>query len=49
VHLSDITSREDWRRVSVIEDVVDHRVIGKGPDVYHEALVFLTHGQKDSS
>ena len=49
VHLSDITSREDWRRVSVIEDVVDHRVIGKGPDGYHEALVFLTHGQKDSS
>ena len=49
VHLSDITSREDWRRVSVIEDVVEHRVIGKGPDGYHEALVFLTHGQKDSS
>ena len=49
VHLSDVTSREDWRRVSVIEDVVDHRVIGKGPDGYHEALVFLTHGQKDSS
>ena len=41
VHLSDITAREEWRRVSVIEDVVDHRVIGKGPDGYHEALVFL--------
>jgi len=49
VHLSDITSREDWRRVSVIEDVVDHRVIGKGPDGYHEALVFLTHGQRGTS
>jgi 3-dehydroquinate dehydratase II len=49
VHLSDITSREEWRRVSVIEDVVDHRVIGKGPDGYHEALVFLTHGKADTS
>ncbi len=46
VHLSDITSREEWRRVSVIEDVVDHRVIGKGPDGYQEALVFLARKGK---
>jgi 3-dehydroquinate dehydratase-2 len=43
VHLSDIEKREEWRRVSVIADVVTHRVIGKGPEGYHEALVFLTH------
>jgi 3-dehydroquinate dehydratase II len=49
VHLSDINTREEWRRVSVIEDVVDHRVIGKGPEGYHEALVFLTHKEKDTS
>jgi 3-dehydroquinate dehydratase-2 len=49
VHLSDITKREPWRRVSVIEDVVDHRVIGKGPDGYREALVFLTHKESDGS
>jgi hypothetical protein len=30
----------------VIEDVVDHRVIGKGPDGYQEALVFLAHKGK---
>lgn len=41
VHLSDITKREKWRRVSVIEDVVDHRVVGKGPDGYREALEYL--------
>ena len=41
VHLSDITKREEWRRRSVIEDVVDHRVIGKGPDGYREALEYL--------
>lgn len=41
VHLSDIESREEWRRHSVIEDVVTKRVIGKGPEGYHEALQFL--------
>lgn len=46
VHLSDIRAREEWRRFSVIEDVVDHRVIGKGPDGYQEALVFLAHKGK---
>jgi 3-dehydroquinate dehydratase II len=43
VHLSDIERREEWRRVSVIADVVTERVIGKGPDGYREALVFLAH------
>jgi 3-dehydroquinate dehydratase II len=41
VHLSDITKREKWRRHSVIEDVVESRVIGKGPDGYREALQYL--------
>ena len=49
VHLSNIREREEWRRVSVIEDVVDHRVIGKGPDGYQEALVFLAHKGKKKS
>jgi 3-dehydroquinate dehydratase-2 len=49
VHLSDIRAREEWRRVSVIEDVVDHRVIGKGPDGYQEALVFLAQKGKSKS
>ena len=31
VHLSNIEEREEWRRQSVIADVVDHRIIGKGP------------------
>jgi 3-dehydroquinate dehydratase-2 len=49
VHLSDNEKREDWRRVSVIADVVTKRVIGKGPDGYREALVFLTHKGNDAS
>jgi 3-dehydroquinate dehydratase-2 len=41
VHLSNIHEREEWRHVSVISDLVAHRVIGKGPDGYREALEFL--------
>ena len=41
VHLSDITKREEWRRRSVIEDVVATRILGKGPEGYREALVYL--------
>jgi 3-dehydroquinate dehydratase-2 len=41
VHLSDIEHREEWRRTSVISDLTSHRVIGKGPDGYREALEFL--------
>ena len=38
VHLSDVESREDWRRVSVIRDVVIGHVSGRGPDGYRDAL-----------
>jgi 3-dehydroquinate dehydratase-2 len=44
VHLSDITKREEWRRRSVLEDVVSARVIGKGPEGYREALAYLAEG-----
>jgi 3-dehydroquinate dehydratase-2 len=47
VHLSDIEKREEWRRVSVIADVVTERVIGKGPEGYREALVFLAHKREN--
>jgi 3-dehydroquinate dehydratase-2 len=46
VHLSNIMEREEWRRHSVIEDLVARRVIGKGPDGYREALMFLA-GKED--
>ncbi len=41
VHLSDITKREEWRRVSVLAEVCSHRVMGKGPAGYIEALEWL--------
>ena len=50
VHLSDIEKREEWRRHSVIADVVATRILGKGPDGYREALENLAkgvHGRSD--
>jgi len=41
VHLSDIESREEWRRFSVVSELASHRVIGKGPDGYRDAIRFL--------
>jgi 3-dehydroquinate dehydratase-2 len=41
VHLSDVQSREKWRRVSVFEGLVVGVVSGKGPDGYREALEML--------
>jgi 3-dehydroquinate dehydratase-2 len=38
VHLSDIDSREEWRRRSVISELCIARVAGQGPPGYREAL-----------
>ena len=38
VHLSDIGSREAWRRTSVIGELCVARVFGKGIDGYRDAL-----------
>jgi 3-dehydroquinate dehydratase II len=38
VHLSDVDSREEWRRHSVITELCVARVAGKGPDGYRDAL-----------
>ena len=45
VHLSDIESRDEWRRHSVIAELAAKRVVGKGPDGYREALTFLTESR----
>jgi 3-dehydroquinate dehydratase-2 len=41
VHLSDVESRDDWRRVSVFDGLVLRKISGKGPDGYREALEAL--------
>jgi len=42
VHLSDVDSREQWRKVSVFDGLVVARVSGKGPEGYREALTLLS-------
>lgn len=41
VHLSDVQSREIWRRHSVLDGLVLSVVSGRGPDGYREALTML--------
>ena len=41
VHLSDINSREDFRKISVIKNVCVKQIWGKGVDSYTEALEYL--------
>jgi 3-dehydroquinate dehydratase-2 len=41
VHLSDVDSRDEWRRNSVIRDACLLTVSGKGPEGYREALAAL--------
>jgi 3-dehydroquinate dehydratase-2 len=38
VHLSDVESREEWRRVSVFDGLVLEKISGRGPDGYRDAL-----------
>jgi 3-dehydroquinate dehydratase-2 len=41
VHLSDVKAREEWRRVSVVEELCLASICGKGVDGYKEALQLL--------
>ncbi|HET7571370.1 MAG TPA: type II 3-dehydroquinate dehydratase [Gaiellaceae bacterium] len=41
VHLSNVEEREEWRRHSVIADLVAARFLGRGPDGYRLALEYL--------
>ncbi len=41
VHLSDVESRQDWRRESVFDGLVLEKISGRGPDGYRDALAIL--------
>lgn len=41
VHLSDVKAREQWRRLSVVEELCLASICGKGVDGYKEALQVL--------
>ncbi len=46
VHLSDVDKREEWRRVSVIADLVAARIVGLGAEGYHKALELLASKER---
>ena len=41
VHLSNVDGREEWRRKSVVSDLVTARFVGHGPEGYKMALEHL--------
>ena len=41
IHISDITQREEFRRVSVTKEVCDHQIYGQGLDGYLMAIDFV--------
>jgi 3-dehydroquinate dehydratase-2 len=41
VHLSDVDSRDDWRKLSVFDGLVLTKISGKGAEGYREALEAL--------
>ncbi|MBR4766621.1 MAG: type II 3-dehydroquinate dehydratase [Clostridia bacterium] len=45
VHISDVSSREDFRQVSYIRDIAVRTISGKGLDGYKLALDYLTDGE----
>ena len=46
VRLLDVDTREDWRRHSVIADVVHARISGRGADGYRDALALIAERTK---
>jgi 3-dehydroquinate dehydratase-2 len=41
IHISEVDSRDDWRRISVIRDLCVGRVQGEGAEGYRRALQIL--------
>jgi 3-dehydroquinate dehydratase II len=41
VHISDVMSREEWRRFSVFDGLVLDKISGKGQEGYREALQLI--------
>lgn len=41
IHISDITNREEFRKISVTAPVCDHQIYGKGLDGYLQAIDYI--------
>ena len=45
IHISDINSRDEFRRTSVTAPACDHQIVGHGLDGYLEAMEWIVHRQ----
>ncbi len=43
IHISDINSRDEFRRTSVTAPACDHQIVGHGLDGYLEAIEWITN------
>jgi 3-dehydroquinate dehydratase II len=43
IHISDVTNRDDWRRVSVFDGLVLEVISGEGAEGYRRALEIVRH------
>lgn len=46
VHISDVLNREEFRKHSVIEDVCQYRIYGKGINGYFEMIDYIIKGSQ---
>lgn len=47
IHISDITKRETFRRVSLLTDVCSHSIIGQGTEGYGQAVQWLINHEHE--
>lgn len=48
IHISDITKREEFRKISVTAEVCDRQIYGQGLQGYIQAIDFLLGNEKNS-
>ena len=46
IHISDITAREEFRKISVTKEVCQHQIYGHGLEGYLEAIDYLLSGKE---
>lgn len=46
IHISDITKREEFRKISVTKEACDHQIYGQGLDGYLQAIDYILNEKK---
>ncbi|MBE5866640.1 MAG: type II 3-dehydroquinate dehydratase [Lachnospiraceae bacterium] len=46
IHISDITKREEFRKISVTKEACDHQIYGQGLDGYLQAIDYILNEKR---